>query len=306
MKKNVHLIGLGSGWGARLMSTGDGPAALFQNTCPHSGQTFAATFGDYVTIIDSHADFRPTQAHEALHGEALIQRTQKVRESCAKAAEITQTVYGKNQFPFSFGGDHSLAAGTWAGIKSAHPGDFGLIWIDAHLDAHTPETTPSHAYHGMPVAALLGLGDQALIQLSKNLPVIKAENLFYIGARSFESEETSLLNSLNVKIFYMEDLQTHSFADIFAHIRQDFKNRGIPYGISLDIDAFDPTEAPGTGVPEVNGLYSEDVLPSFCGLMNDPDLLAFEVLEFNPHLDHNHKTMQLLWRLAHTLRGDKA
>lgn len=282
------------------MGTADGPASLFHSAHPQTNLSFSETFSTEITLLDCHQGFRPLDLYEELEGNSLERRKKKVLEVCKKAEEITKKTLEKNQFPLIFGGDHSLAMGTWSGVKSAKNDDFGLIWIDAHLDAHTQQTSPSHAFHGMPVANLLGYEAESTFP-----PILKPENLFYIAARSFESEEISFLDQHNVKIFYMEDIRRQSFSAIFDEIQQYFSDHSLPYGISFDVDAMDPKEAPGTGVPEENGLLGAEIFPSLQGILHDPRLLAFEILEFNPYLDQDDKTVDFLWKLTETLVGDK-
>ena len=124
------------------------------------------------------------------------------------ASEIAELTVNKKLFA-TIGGGHSSGIGTWSGAATAlaDKGDIGLIWCDAHMDAHTFETSPSNNIHGMPVAALLGYGDEALTHIAHPAPKIKPENLCLIGIRDYEEGEAKLLESLNVRVIKIEEVQ---------------------------------------------------------------------------------------------------
>lgn len=304
MDRPVHFIGLASGWGASIMGTADGPVALWKSTSQDSGKTFPQHFKATDTFCDFHENLRPVDSYQGLCGDSLEKRRTEVIKACQKASNLVKSVFEKNEFPFVIGGDHSLAAGTWHGIKAGlkaqnRSTDFGLIWIDAHLDAHTALSSPSNAPHGMPVAGLLGAEKNIFSHLEG--VVIKPNRVFYIAARSFEPEEIAFLEKKGVKIYFMEDVQKESFESIFQSIIKNFHTENISYGISFDIDAFDPIEAPGTGAPAAGGLLANEVLPAIKNICQDEKCLAFEILEYNPHLDYNDKTKNLMWALITTV-----
>src|SRR5665213_879539 len=167
------------------------------------------------------------------------------------------TLLQQHKFVSVVGGDHSCAIGTWSGVYDAmhHLGDIGLIWIDAHMDSHTPETTPTNHIHGMPLACLLGYGYPTLTGVLHAAPKFKPENVCLIGVRSYEKGEAALLKHLNVRVFFMEEVQERGFEVVLAEAVQHVNQHTIGYGITLDIDAVDPLEAPGVDVPEPEGIH---------------------------------------------------
>ena len=229
-----------------------------------------------------------------------------VKDICTRLSdEIVQCIQQEKFFTV-IGGDHSCAIGTWSG--AAHvlrdKGDIGLIWIDAHLDAHTPQTSPSGNIHGMPVAVLLGHGDERLIHIQDNLPKIKPENICMIGMRSYESGEQDLINKLNIKVFYIEEVLKRGFDEVFAEAREIVTRNTIGYGLSLDIDGIDPIEAPGVGTPAENGISGEIIYQGFKKYYvqdkkskKNKKLLGVEFAEFNPHRDIDKKTEILIIKL---------
>lgn len=221
------------------------------------------------------------------------------------AKRIEKSVTHKKSF-IVFAGDHSCAIGTWSGVANALTKDeknkkaFGLIWIDAHLDSHTPETSPSGNIHGMPVASLLGYGDKSLISILNSAPKIKPENLCFIGIRSFEIGEEALIKKLNIKVYYMQEVENRGLDAILKEAKEIVTKKNTqPYGLSIDLDGIDPEDTPGVGTPEANGIKADDLctaLKKYCH--NDEELLGTEITEFNPHEDINHKTQDVIRRLV--------
>lgn len=194
--------------------------------------------------------------------------------------------------PTIIGGDHSCAIGTWSGIAQKH-GYFGLIWVDAHMDSHTPQTSISQNVHGMPLASLLGYGD--FTDLTQ--PKLKPENLILIGIRSYEPEERELLERLGVTIYYDEDCR-----DINNVMQQAFNHfpPNLPLGISIDMDAFTQEDAPGVGTPEPGGLELNEFISAVKNNLHQP-LAALEIVEFNPRFDVENTTANHVVKILENL-----
>lgn len=205
-----------------------------------------------------------------------------------------------SDFPIVLGGDHSCAIGTWSGIASAYEEEIGLIWIDAHLDAHTFETSISKNIHGMPVAVLLGQGHHRLINLFRAIPKIKPENLCIIGARCYEEGEQKTLEDLGVKIIYMNEVSDLGFANAFNLAREHIKRNTSIYGISIDLDAIDPMQAPGVGTPVEQGIDNRELLESIREALHEDNIIGFELAEYNPHHDINNATLNIIFELIGT------
>jgi arginase len=211
-------------------------------------------------------------------------------------AELMSKIIQKQQLPIVIGGDHSIAIGTWSGIISAKKaeGNFGLIWVDAHMDAHTYKTSPSKSLHGMPVATLLGYGEKELTQLATKANKLSPQHLVLIGIRSFEKEEEKLLRDLGVKIFYIEEVRAKGFAAVFQEALKIVTKNTDAFGISVDVDAFDPDFAPGTGTPVAQGLSPLEFLKICKGLGRHQKIAGIEIVEYNPTLDKEEKTGKLV------------
>ena len=199
-------------------------------------------------------------------------------------------------FPVVIGGDHACAMGTWSGVISEFEAEenFGLIWVDAHMDAHTIETSPSKAYHGMPLAHLLGAGEEEFYEIGSPKRKINPKHLCLIGIRSFEKEEQKLLETLGVRIFYMHEIRKRGFDAVWKEA-VEIVNKGTKgFGVSIDLDAFDPSEAPATGSLEKGGLLAGEIMPAFQKISKMNNFRALEIAEFNPTLPGKIKTLDLM------------
>jgi arginase len=230
----------------------------------------------------------------------------------ASIAEINQRLASqvaapvKQHQPFLVvGGDHSCAIGTWSGVANElqTQGPLGLIWIDAHLDSHTSQTSLSGNIHGMPLACLLGYGDARLTQIANSSPKLQPQHVCIIGARSFETGEQDLLESLGARIFYMPEVQERGISSCFQAALELIRPNIAGYGISIDLDALDPTDAPGVGTPEANGIKVNELIQALQAVKNDNQLLGLEIVEFNPHHDINAKTEHSIAQLVKAIYG---
>ncbi|VDL71211.1 unnamed protein product [Nippostrongylus brasiliensis] len=218
-----------------------------------------------------------------------------VTQTCRELAFHTRNSIENKEDLLVLGGDHSCAMGTWSGVASAiRPyGDLGLIWVDAHMDAHTPSSTPSGNLHGMPVAHLLGYGDKNLVRLGDRLPKILPHNMCMVGIRSYEEGEQELLDRLGVRIFYMDEVEKRGIAEVMQEAVYMVTRNTIGFGLSIDIDGFDVADAPAVGTPAENGIIASEFLRAMLTL-DLSKLLATEIVEFLPMLDDHHKSSEKL------------
>lgn len=247
-----------------------------------------------------------------VHWQAMIQTTSNARGRDALSLvednieELGRAVlpFAKDSKPFCvIGGDHSCAIGTWSAVAHANRsnGDIGLIWIDAHMDSHTPETSTSQNIHGMPVAHLLGQGIKRLCEVFDRYPKINPANLCIIGVRSYESAEAALLAQLGVCVFYMDEVRQRGIQAVLNEAYALVSRATSGVGISIDMDSMDPLDAPGVGCPEPNGIQGVALVSALQALHFERPVLGLELTEFNPILDHNGKTATLLVNLMHAV-----
>ncbi len=203
-------------------------------------------------------------------------------------AHLTHNASKQGKFPIIIGGDHSIAMGSWAGIIPPNT-PFGLIWIDAHFDIHTPKTSPSQNIHGMSVATLLGKGYPELVDTAYKGAKLTADNIFYIGTRCYEQAEQQTVQHHNIKVFYAEQVDELGFEHCLKQAISYFNTRNIPYGISFDVDSLDPFYISATGTPVAKGLKLQQVCDAFYNISMH-NLQAFEIVEYNPNLEDGKRT----------------
>lgn len=290
MQNNTFsLIGYACGAGGVDVNTGDGPivfksSSSFQNLL-NRGYSF-----QWDDMIQDSAT-------------TSSQVEEMVRSPCEMLAKrISEFTRNKQKFSV-IGGDHTSAIGTWSGVYDAlhEEGDIGLIWLDAHMDSHTPETTESGRIHGMPLACLLGYGYSSLTSILNTSPKVKPENICLIGVRSFEKGEAVLLKELNVRIYFMDEVKSRGFEVVLKEAVANIRAKTIRYGLSIDLDSIDPLEAPGVDVPEPNGIIVNDFLNGLSAIASDPKLVGSEIVEFDPLRDQEQKTEKLIASLLEIL-----
>jgi len=193
----------------------------------------------------------------------------------------------RGSFPVVIGGDHSCAVGTWSAIAHRYrtQGEIGLIWIDAHLDSHTPDTSESQAPHGMPLAALLGQGASALTGLYGWAAKLRPQHVVVIGARSYEEGEARLLEDLGVRVMTIDEVRARGMLACMAEAIERVSRDTLGYGITFDVDGLDPHDAPGVGSPVEDGIRLSAAVEALGLVAHDDRLLGFELVEYNPELD---------------------
>jgi arginase len=194
------------------------------------------------------------------------------------------------------GGDHSCAIGTWSGAADAlrHSGLLGLIWIDAYLDMRRPATMHSGAINSMPVATLLGYGTPELASIFRSRGAISPNHICLIGARSFEREEIAFSRRHDVRVIGMDELSRRGIEAACAEARAIAGRCVAGYGVSLDLDAFDPADAPGVGTPEPGGIRANEFRAAWADLTCGSLCIGVEIVEYNPYRDRADRTARLI------------
>ncbi|MBB6714725.1 arginase [Clostridium gasigenes] len=211
--------------------------------------------------------------------------------------ELANKVYSaleNNTLPITIGGDHSLALGSVAGTSKYHGNDnIAVVWVDAHGDINTDETTPSGNIHGMPLAASMGIGHSDLTNLYFNGQKVKPENIFLLGVRDLDIGELELISKNNLNLWKIQDIQYRGINIVLDEFKASLKDKNINnIHLSFDIDGLDPSYVPGTGTPVENGLTfleGQNILETIL----DTNLVrSIDFVEFNPTLDKNNRTIE--------------
>src|SRR5262245_847532 len=273
--RSIQIVGAAIGQGAQDRGCASGPQALRSAGLLPRLQARGLTAAWETT----------------LRREVATAALPAVRGLSARLSQRVKGIVQAGELPLVIGGDHSCAIGTWSGVAaaSASRGALGLLWIDAHMDAHVPATSPSGALHGMPLACLLGYGDQSLVEVAGG-GCLRPEHVCLVGVRSFEDGEAQLLARLGVRVFFMDEVRSRGLAAVMQDAQRIVRQAAGGFGITLDIDALDPREAPGVGSPAPGGLSADALSRSLTPIAADEHLVALEIVEYNPLRDPDGRT----------------
>lgn len=226
----------------------------------------------------------------------------RVAEVCAELARQVHGAMTDGDHPVVIGGDHSCAIGTWSGAYQAlkNDGPMGLVWVDAHMDAHVPESSHTGNIHGMPLAVLKGFGEDRLTALARPGPALKPEYMCLVGVRSYEPEEAAFLERMGVRIIFMEEVRARGLTSCLGEARDIAGAAAAGFGVSVDLDVLDPSEAPGVTCDEPGGVGAGDLLEALDTLCAEPKLRAFELVELNPVRDRDGMTARIARDIVRT------
>ena len=233
----------------------------------------------------------------------------QIAETCTRTAEAVVKTLEEGMTPLLLGGDHSLAAGSVSGVahfyrRQSQP--IGVLWIDAHSDINTPESSPSGNVHGMPLAALLGLGPEPLANIFGYAPKIAAQNTVLIGLRDIDAGERENIRRAGVAAVYtMRDIDERGMRAVMEEALGVAGRGTAGYHVSLDMDWIDPEDAPGVGTPVRGGATYREVHLAMEIVADHGRLLSFEIVEVNPVIDEHNRTADLAVELACSAFGKK-
>lgn len=295
--KKVCIIGVPLGYGAGQMGSELGSAAMRSSKIRGSSLVEhieslgfeVEDFGDIPIqrpVATSTSDGQAKYLSDILPAFESIYRTVKERLSDARL------------FPVILGGDHSIAISTFAAISSTYRErneDIGLIWFDAHADINTPETSSSGNIHGMPLAALLGYGNEDLVNVGGFSPKIKSKFLAHVGGRDFDDGERRLIRDLGIRdrFFTMSDIDRRGMSACVEDAISIASGASGGYAVTFDIDMIDPRFAPGSGTLVRGGTTYREAHLALEMIAEHGGMRSFEIVEVNPLLDQSNITVEL-------------
>jgi arginase len=242
-------------------------------------------------------------------GDQSARYLKEITETCAKAAEMVVRSLEEGMTPVVLGGDHSVAAGTVSGVAEFYRHEnkkIGLIWIDAHSDINTPETSPSGNVHGMPLAALLGLGPEPLSNILGFSPKVAPEHTVLVGVRDIDATEKENIRLAGISAVYtMRDIDERGMRAVMEEALRVAGRGTAGYHISLDMDWIDPEEAPGVGTPVRGGATYREAHLAMEIIADHGRMLSFEIVEVNPVIDERNRTADLAVELISSAFGKK-
>jgi len=246
---------------------------------------------------------------EAQHYGATEQKfLNEIVEACWKLAAATERALEEGQTPLILGGDHSIAIGSVAGISRffRRKGEkLGLIWLDAHGDINTPETSLSGNIHGMPLATILGMGSPELRRIGGDGVMIEPSKSVLVGVRDLDPGERENIKRLGIKTFTMRDVDEHGLRAVMREAIRIATTDTCGFHVSLDVDWIDPSDAPGVGTPVWGGATYREAHLAMEMIADTGKMLSMEAVEVNPVLDHENETAVLATELTLSAFGKK-
>ena len=298
---NIHIIEMPLDFGASRHGSDMGPSAIRL-----AGLRDRLELLGHNTITGSPIQINPQEYEES--GNPKAKYLVPITKACTQLAEVVEQAAETGEFPLVLGGDHSIALGTIAGIAASvqkKKRRLGVLYVDAHGDFNTTETTPSGNIHGECLAASCGYGLRELTNLYFKGTKVNPENVCFVGTRDLDPGEKILMKKAGVTVFTMSDIERMGFPEIVRKVTSFFSDRVDDIHVSFDMDVLDPMFAPGTGIPLPAGLTNREALLLMEEMSNMNMVRSAEIVEVNPVLDVRNQTAELAVSLAARLLGEK-
>ena len=289
MPEKVRIIGVPMDLGASRRGVDMGPSALrvagLQPRLKQLGRQ-----------VEDIGNIQVRQPEEQPHGEKKARFLGEIAETCKLLAETVKKTLDEDLFPLVLGGDHSIAAGTVAGVAAHFHKEskrIGLIWLDAHGDMNTPETSPSGNIHGMPLAAIMGSGPAELTGLAGFVPIVEPRSVSLVGIRDLDTKERRFAKESGVHVFTMRDIDERGMREVMAEALRFAGDDTAGIAVSLDMDFVDPADAPGVGTPVRGGVTYREAHLALEMIADTRSMVSFELVEVNPVIDLHNTTATL-------------
>ena len=280
--KPIHIINVPLDLGASRRGTDAGPSAFRVAGLGREIREMGYTISNETDVPVPAMETRKTSNMKTRFKEEIL-------AVCEELASHTVEALEAGEWPLVIGGDHSIAMGTISGLAShlKKSGEkLGLIWFDAHGDMNRPDSTPSGNIHGMPLAHLLGYGDPDLSSIHGVHPAVEPENVVLIGIRDIDQKERDFINASGVRAYTMRDIDQLGMARVAREALEIVNDGTAGFHVSFDLDGCDPEVIPGTGTTVPGGVSFREAHLLLEECAADGRILALEVVELNPFLDH--------------------
>ncbi len=258
--------------------------------------------------VEDAGNIAVAQPEQKKQGAPRAKYLKEITGTCTRLAELVIKSLEGGALPLVLGGDHSVAVGTVSGVSEFYRRQnqaIGLIWIDAHSDINTPETSPSGNVHGMPLAALMGLGPADLSNIFHFAPKVRPENCVVVGVRDIDVLERENLRRAGVEVLTMRDVDERGMRAVMEEALRIAGSGTAGYHLSLDMDWVDPEDAPGVGTPVRGGVTYREAHLAMEIVADHGRLLSFEIVEVNPVIDEHNRTAELAVELTCSAFGKK-
>ena len=259
-------------------------------------------------MVEDGGNIQVALPEQKKEGDPKAKYLKEIVATCTKHAELVLKTLETGKVPIVLGGDHSVAAGTMAGVAEFHRRQgqkVGLIWIDAHADINTPETSPSGNVHGMPLAAIMGLGPAELANIFNFSPKVAPENCVLVGVRDIDAVEKENVRRAGVEVYTMRDIDERGMRAVMEEALRIAGRGTAGYHVSLDMDWIDPEDAPGVGTPVRGGATYREAHLVMEAIADHGRMTSFEIVEVNPVIDEHNRTADLAVELSLSAFGKK-
>jgi len=289
MPQKIRIIGVPMDLGASRRGVDMGPSALRVAGL----QARIKQLGHQVEDI---GNISVKQPEEMSYGEKRAKYLAEIADACKDLGAIVEKSLEESMLPVVLGGDHSIAAGTLSGIAAyfkKREKKIGLIWLDAHGDINTPESSPSGNVHGMPLAAAMGYGAMELVELQGFKPKVEPQNISLVGIRDLDTQEKKLAKKSGVHVFTMRDIDERGMREVMSDALKYAMDDTDGISVSLDMDFVDPSDAPGVGTPVRGGVTYREAHLAMEMIADTEAMASLEIVEINPVIDEHNRTALL-------------
>jgi arginase len=301
MSQKIRIIGVPMDLGASRRGVDMGPSALRVAGL----MSRIKQLGHHVEDI---GNISVRQAEEMPYGEKRAKYIAEISDTCNDLGIAVQKSLDEGYLPLVLGGDHSIAAGSISGV-AAHfrkqKKNIGCIWLDAHSDMNTPDTSPSGNVHGMPLAAIMGYAIEELYDLFGYKPKIEPQNVVLVGVRDLDTHERKFIKKLGVKALTMREIDERGMREVMSDALKYAMDDTDGIAVSLDMDFVDPSDAPGVGTPVRGGVTYREAHLAMEMIADSEAMVSMEIVEINPVIDEHNRTALLAVELALSGLGKK-
>lgn len=301
MAQKVRIIGVPMDLGQSRRGVDMGPSAL-------RGAGLQTSIKKLGLQVEDIGNLSVKQPEEMPVGEKRAKYLQEIAETCGDVAAATEKALSEGFLPLVLGGDHSIAAGVAAGVANYFRKDkkqIGYLWLDAHGDMNTPESSPSGNVHGMPLAAIMGYGAPELVDLLGFKPKAEPGNIVIVGARDLDAQERKIVKKSGIHVFTMRDIDERGMREVMSDALKHALDDTAGIAVSLDMDFVDPSDAPGVGTPVRGGVTYREAHLAMEMIADTESMVSLEVVEINPILDEHNRTALLGVELVLSGLGQK-
>jgi len=259
-------------------------------------------------MVEDAGNIAVAIAEQKKEGDPRAKYLREITATCTKEAELVLKTLEAGKTPVVLGGDHSVAVGTVSGVAEffrRQNQKLGLLWIDAHADINTPESSPSGNVHGMPLAAIMGLGPPELANIFGFSPKVAPENCVLVGVRDIDAIEKENVRKAGIEVYTMRDIDERGMRAVMEEALRAAGRGTAGYHVSLDMDWIDPEDAPGVGTPVRGGATYREAHLAMEIIADHGRLTSFEIVEVNPVIDERNQTANLAVELTLSVFGKK-